>query len=189
MEGSKCCSRCGRDKALSEFNRHPQTQDGRQSQCRACEKERRRDPSSRRGEAARRRQRYREDPEYRDRIKARALARARSADAEAKDRARESSRRWMKGRRTDPAFKALEEARRRQNRERLRALKDRPCDRCGAEAEARNMHFHHVDPAMKAAAVSDLVDCSSDVLKAEIAKCELLCAPCHRREHSKKPKA
>lgn len=61
------------------------------------------------------------------------------------------------------------------------------CVRCGF-ADARALDFHHVDPATKRFSVANIgVHRPSDArLLAEIAKCELLCANCHRITHAER---
>jgi hypothetical protein len=44
------------------------------------------------------------------------------------------------------------------------------------------MTFHHQDPSEKEFAVNQILDRSWEVLRAEQAKCELLCFNCHREE-------
>ncbi|MBX7173794.1 MAG: hypothetical protein K1X72_22685 [Pyrinomonadaceae bacterium] len=57
------------------------------------------------------------------------------------------------------------------------------CEKCG-ENHPACLEFHHIDPKEKkfslGRAKSHLTIKS---LKAEIAKCKLLCANCHRKEH------
>ena len=60
-------------------------------------------------------------------------------------------------------------------------LKGRPCTRCGGSFPAVAMDLHHPDPTNKSENVSRLVrDGRLSALIAEIAKCEVLCANCHR---------
>lgn len=73
-------------------------------------------------------------------------------------------------------------------RERLRALtyayqRDRGCRDCG-EADPRCLQFHHVD-GEKDDAVGSMIADSRAVgeIVAEIRKCAVLCANCHRRVH------
>ena len=48
------------------------------------------------------------------------------------------------------------------------------------------MDYHHKDASSKVAGIADLVKSGATLtrLKAEIAKCELLCANCHRVEEA-----
>jgi len=56
------------------------------------------------------------------------------------------------------------------------------CERCG-EGRWYCLDFHHRDPTTKEFTVGESVRRSWKVIKAEIAKCEVLCANCHRAEH------
>lgn len=57
--------------------------------------------------------------------------------------------------------------------------------KCG-ENHPACMDFHHRDPSTKTASVSNLVRCGSSKarIKAEIAKCDVMCANCHRKFHA-----
>lgn len=62
------------------------------------------------------------------------------------------------------------------------------CKHCG-EAHPACLDFHHRDPKTKLACISELVKDGYrvEVLLAEIAKCDLLCANCHRKlEYNKR---
>lgn len=56
------------------------------------------------------------------------------------------------------------------------------CARCGSTAA---LQWYHTDPSTKTSNVSSLVSSGYGVrtILAEIAKCECLCAGCHRVEH------
>ena len=58
------------------------------------------------------------------------------------------------------------------------------CIVCG-ETHPGCLDFHHRDPKNKTKCVSKLADCkaSFETLKAEIEKCDVICANCHRRKH------
>src|ERR1051326_2653657 len=60
------------------------------------------------------------------------------------------------------------------------------CVRCG-EDHLACLEFHHRDPEKKEMVVSRTVDWgwSIERILAEIAKCEVLCANCHRKQHWK----
>lgn len=59
-------------------------------------------------------------------------------------------------------------------------LMEHPCEACGI-TDPRIMDFDHIDPSTKSAEVGYLIHRSSmETLKAEIAKCRVLCANCHR---------
>lgn len=65
------------------------------------------------------------------------------------------------------------------NRALLASLKAGPCADCGATLRPEAMDFDHVR-GEKVANVSDLVGGARRLLLVEIAKCELVCASCHR---------
>lgn len=57
------------------------------------------------------------------------------------------------------------------------------CEVCG-ENHPACLEFHHTDPKQKKFSVSARRDRPSlEKLKEEIAKCKVLCANCHRKEH------
>ncbi len=58
------------------------------------------------------------------------------------------------------------------------------CARCGQDHPA-TLHFHHLDPANKEYSISQMLSrhWGLDKIKAEIAKCIVLCANCHSIEH------
>jgi len=67
-------------------------------------------------------------------------------------------------------------------RDRLAARKlARGCDKCGYNKSASALDFHHRDPTTKVLNVSGTHYAWSRV-EAEIAKCDILCANCHREE-------
>lgn len=75
-------------------------------------------------------------------------------------------------------------------RSRLRAWvnerkRERGCRTCG-ETDPACLDFHHEDPASKKMAMTDLVTYGygQEKLRNEMAKCEVLCANCHRIEHA-----
>lgn len=63
-------------------------------------------------------------------------------------------------------------------------LASKGCEECG-ERDPRVLEYDHKDPRKKRATISKLVidgySWKSPVLKAEVAKCRVLCANCHRR--------
>jgi 5-methylcytosine-specific restriction endonuclease McrA len=65
-------------------------------------------------------------------------------------------------------------------------LSDKACLHCG-ESDPIVLEFNHIDPASKRNTVSDMVrkGISIATLMAEIEKCEILCANCHRRHTTK----
>lgn len=105
------------------------------------------------------------------------------------EKQRQYLRDYMKKRRADPDFCAQEKKRNRDRhrarRDWLQAIKaDRGCDRCD-ENDPVCLDFHHLGG--KVDCVSTMVaDCrSKEAVLNEMAKCALLCANCHRKEHYK----
>lgn len=62
------------------------------------------------------------------------------------------------------------------------------CSKCGwapnAPYEYAAMDFHHLDPSTKEKPLADLWLAKKEVREAELAKCVLLCANCHRIHHA-----
>lgn len=66
----------------------------------------------------------------------------------------------------------------------IREHKNVPCGDCGRSFPPVAMDFDHRNPAEKVMKVSALVYKGSEkLLRAEIAKCDVLCAVCHRIRH------
>jgi hypothetical protein len=57
------------------------------------------------------------------------------------------------------------------------------CKKCGHKGHPSIFDFHHRDPNKKEFNIRDLRGASFERLRAEIEKCDLLCACCHRLEH------
>jgi 5-methylcytosine-specific restriction endonuclease McrA len=57
------------------------------------------------------------------------------------------------------------------------------CWICGYDRSRSAMHLHHVDPASKSFAVGGSEGRSFEKVKAELAKCALLCSNCHCEVH------
>ncbi len=69
-------------------------------------------------------------------------------------------------------------------REYVYAAKDGPCMDCGGSFHHSAMDFHHRDPSQKTDSISKMVVRGGiERLKEEIAKCDLICANCHRIRH------
>ncbi len=63
-----------------------------------------------------------------------------------------------------------------------------PCKACGIYDEPCAMDYHHIDQTIKKFEIGAAVRGAAgkvplDLLKEEIEKCYLLCAPCHRKVH------
>ena len=58
------------------------------------------------------------------------------------------------------------------------------CNRCG-ENHPATIDFHHKNPAEKKTSVYELTNnnMGRERVMEEVAKCEVLCANCHRKEH------
>lgn len=72
------------------------------------------------------------------------------------------------------------------NRAWFAALKTgKSCSCCGQSFPPQLLDYHHVDPATKRFRLAHAVrnGYGKAVILAEIAKCVLLCANCHRAEH------
>lgn len=67
-------------------------------------------------------------------------------------------------------------------------MKDKPCTDCGGRFPAVCMDFDHRDPSEKFLAVSVMVvrGISLKRILAEIDKCDLVCANCHRVRSEKR---
>lgn len=70
----------------------------------------------------------------------------------------------------------------------LNEIKSQPCTDCGGTFPAICMDFDHRDPATKSFVISHSGTRRRRAMLAEIAKCDVVCANCHRirtaRQHS-----
>lgn len=116
---------------------------------------------------------------YRERHRERLRERAREKYHAEPERHREYQRQF---RRRRPEY-ARNWARER--REWIRSLKKgRPCDGCGQTFAPAAMDWHHRDPATKAFGINgSAYSRSKEAILAEVEKCDLLCANCHREHH------
>ena len=96
-------------------------------------------------------------------------------------RSRARHRRWL-ATRTPSSAPGIAERRRhwRRNAEILDQLRSVPCADCGDRYAQCSMDFDHRDPTQKLRSVTRLINGSLDVLLAEVAKCDIVCANCHR---------
>lgn len=62
----------------------------------------------------------------------------------------------------------------------LRGLKNKPCVDCQGWFAPCQMDFDHLDPKQKRFSVCRLLNYSLENVLKEIAKCDLVCANCHR---------
>jgi hypothetical protein len=69
----------------------------------------------------------------------------------------------------------------------IRQAKRRPCADCGVTYPYYVMDFDHRDEEIKTEVLNELRYESEDTIRAEIAKCDVVCANCHReRTHQRK---
>ena len=84
----------------------------------------------------------------------------------------------------DPQFAAMLRASVRRNqaetRAKIEALKAKPCSDCGECFPPECMDFDHRDPKSKHMGISSMGGRRWEAVLAEIAKCDLVCANCHR---------
>lgn len=68
------------------------------------------------------------------------------------------------------------------DREYINKLKNKPCMDCGVKYPSFVMEFDHRDPSTKYAEVGNLASSHWSIkrIDLEIAKCDLVCANCHR---------
>lgn len=67
------------------------------------------------------------------------------------------------------------------NKRYINSLKaGRPCHDCGQTFPPFVMDFDHRDPSDKKYTISRMYDHSNETIDKEIAKCDLVCANCHR---------
>ena len=60
------------------------------------------------------------------------------------------------------------------------------CYDCGLKSEYYDVYdFHHIDPSNKENEISDIMNRAWKTIQAEIEKCIMLCANCHRIRHAK----
>lgn len=67
------------------------------------------------------------------------------------------------------------------NRQIIAAAKNVPCADCGNIFPPRRMHFHHLRD--KTFNIGGRLHYTAEKIKAEIAKCIVLCISCHARRH------
>jgi hypothetical protein len=152
----KRCSRCGEAKPLSEFHKHAGRKDGRTSICKTC---------------------------------AAIYARSDTAKAIQQRYARTDKRKAVKSRyyerhreRLRVMWRADQTRRRQQARAWLNAIKlAAGCADCGYNKHPAALDFDHIGTD-KTANVGVMVRSrvSRAIVEAEIAKCEVVCANCHR---------
>jgi len=60
------------------------------------------------------------------------------------------------------------------------------CESCGDEYVPGEFHWHHRDRDTKSFNISAAGRRRTEALLLELAKCDLLCPPCHRRKHRRR---
>jgi hypothetical protein len=94
------------------------------------------------------------------------------------------NKRWQE--RNREQYNDVQSAYREGRKDKLREIKlDRGCDRCGYGDHPAALDFHHRDPAEKEFQIGGNQNLAWTRVLAEIAKCDVICANCHRIEHSK----
>lgn len=58
------------------------------------------------------------------------------------------------------------------------------CKQCGFDKHLAALDFHHLNPLEKDMDWGKLRKCKWEIIKSELNKCVILCANCHRAEHS-----
>ena len=99
----------------------------------------------------------------------------------AKRKARRDS--WWQKNKEDQRAKQREN--KRQRKIEAIAYKGGKCSTCGGEFHPAAFEFHHINPKEKDRDPSKMMGMSKEKLFAELDKCVLLCANCHRLEHHK----
>lgn len=68
----------------------------------------------------------------------------------------------------------------------IQSFKDVPCADCGVKYPPHVMDFDHIGDAEKIRTVSKMTSFSKARILEEVAKCEIVCANCHReRSHQR----
>jgi hypothetical protein len=106
------------------------------------------------------------------------------------EKRREHNRRYYASHKVEQAARVRKDKKkfRARLREFLAVVKSAPCVDCKRRYPPYVMDFDHLDPTTKKFHVSHGSSRSMKAVKEEIAKCELVCANCHRiRTHKNKP--
>jgi hypothetical protein len=74
------------------------------------------------------------------------------------------------------------------NVEFIQKFKSKPCVICHNQYDYYNMQLDHIDPINKLYNICELRNRSLDILQIELAKCQVLCALCHRQKSIKEQK-
>lgn len=93
------------------------------------------------------------------------------------------TRRLRRRRRRTESFLRYQRKRRRKRKNELISVRGGRCEDCGYAGCLAVLEFHHRDPRTKEFGIGDFTG-STERLRVEAAKCDLLCANCHRIRHS-----
>lgn len=134
---TKACFKCGADKALTEFYRHPMMADGHVNKCKECNKKDVRGNRASKVDYYRSydKRRYQEDPRVKER---RAFY---EATPEGKEAARRAKKAWAQ---RNPVKRAAHIILSNALKGGL-LVKPSQCQRCGVRPVSRHLHGHHRD--------------------------------------------
>ncbi len=202
MQDERTCTKCGATKMQGEFYALNSGRDGLMAECKECTKQRSRiSGARRRAERAEARaveaarllalshkrcsvcgedkpfDAFYAEPRCHD-----GLSPGCKACKRAYTNARERARRAIHGPR--PAS-PQQSAKRAALYDLAYSFKSAPCADCGTQYPPQIMHFHHVGPEPKLRDIAGLIRryVTQEVLRAEIAKCVVLCPNCHALRH------
>lgn len=82
----------------------------------------------------------------------------------------------------DHHYRVARERKARLKKEYIEFKKTLSCELCG-ENHPQCLEFHHKDPSQKEFVISLYANYGIEKVKTEIAKCSILCANCHRKQH------
>lgn len=90
---------------------------------------------------------------------------------------------WRGGERDKEKIRASDRRRRLENKLKAVELLGGKCCKCGYNRFHGALEFHHTDPSKKDTTIKNVISGSWAKLEAELKKCILLCANCHRETH------
>ena len=150
---SKVCTKCKVEKELTEFHKDSKTKDGLFIWCKACN-------------AMRAKKHYIKNKEKIDKY----------------------NLEWKK-KNPEKYIEAIKKCHKKNaeiNRAKIAEIHGTKCVHCGAtesKGKQKVLELHHSDPNGKEFTVTNRLHYSWDKIEAEVKKCILLCAQCHRAEH------
>jgi hypothetical protein len=121
------------------------------------------------------------DPEKRKAYQAAYKKRRWAEDAEYREKLRENKRRCKRGN-TETTRETRGRIRKQINEHKIQV----GCCCCGFRQHAAALEFHHLDPKGKGFNVGSIISiaCTVEEAWAEVAKCVVICANCHRMLHA-----